>query len=180
MPDITQMLRIEDIATRLNVSQKTIRRHIHSGKLVSNKIGGVHRISESDLQRFLSSAKYKANEKPRTANSLSKSIKTDQINWVDISDEWDSPLRNEYTSADLFCGAGGMTKGFGMAGYTQVCGLDWFKEAGMTYRHNFDHPLIEGDITSKDIKEKFISYCKKRSEWKIANSTFWRLSLSGF
>lgn len=40
-----------------------------------------------------------------------------------------------------------MAKGFELAGFNQVGGLDWFKEAGMTYRHNFKHPLIEGDIT---------------------------------
>ena len=49
----TQMLRIEDIAEKLNVSQKSVRRYIHSGKLKSNKIGGVHRVEESELQYFL-------------------------------------------------------------------------------------------------------------------------------
>ena len=49
-----------------------------------------------------------------------------------------------------------MAKGFELAGFNQVCGLDWFKEAGMTYRHNFKHPLIEGDITSREIKDKTI------------------------
>lgn len=55
-----------------------------------------------------------------------------------------------------------MAKGFEMAGFNQVCGLDWFKEAGMTYRHNFEHPLIEGDITSREIKDKFINTEKKQ------------------
>ena len=33
--------------------------------------------------------------------------------------------------------AGGMAKGFEQAGFNQICGLDNFKEACMTYRYNF-------------------------------------------
>jgi len=50
-----------------------------------------------------------------------------------------------------------MAKGFELAGFRQVCGLDWFKEAGMTYRANFNHPLIEGDITKRSVKDEFIN-----------------------
>lgn len=161
-----QMLRIEDVANTLNVSQKSVRRYIHSGKLKSHKIGGVHRIEENELQRFLNSTiSKKITEKPLKAIK-SKSKKTDIINWIDISEEWDNPKKNKLTSADLFCGAGGMTKGFEMAGFNQVGGLDWFKEAGMTYRHNFNHPHIEGDITSKEIKNKFITTVKKQLKGK--------------
>jgi DNA (cytosine-5)-methyltransferase 1 len=53
-----QMLRIKDVANELNVSQKSVRRYIHSGKLKSNKIGGVHRISETELEDFLKSSIY--------------------------------------------------------------------------------------------------------------------------
>lgn len=77
-------------------------------------------------------------------------------------DPWVTPK----TTADLFCGAGGMAKGFEMAGFNQVAGLDWFKEAGMTYRHNFKHPLIEGDITSSEIKKTFIDTVKKQLKGK--------------
>jgi|GEM_PF-5186404 len=38
----TALLRIEDIVKEYNVSQKSIRRTIHSGALESNKVGGVH------------------------------------------------------------------------------------------------------------------------------------------
>ena len=85
---------------------------------------------------------------------------------MDISDDWDGTTPNEFTSADLFCGAGGMAKGFEMAGFNQVCGLDWFKEAGMTYRENFSHPLIEGDITQREIKDKFINTVKEKLNGK--------------
>lgn len=166
MDNAIQMLRIEDVANKLNVSQKSVRRYIHSGKLKSNKIGGVHRVEESELQYFLKLSVYENGKEKELEFAQPKSTKTDLVNWMDISDEWDNPKKNTFTSADLFCGAGGMTKGFEMAGFKQVGGLDWFKEAGMTYRHNFEHPLIEGDITSRKIKSKFISIIKKQLKGK--------------
>ena len=36
----------------------------------------------------------------------------------------------------------------------------------MTYRHNFKHPLIEGDITSSEIKKKFIDTVKLQNKGK--------------
>lgn len=162
MDKTIQMLRIEDVAEKLNVSQKSVRRYIHSGKLKSNKIGGVHRVEESELQYFLNLSVYENGVEKELEFTNPKSTKTDLVNWIDISEEWDNPTKSEYTSADLFCGAGGMAKGFEMAGFNQVCGLDWFKEAGMTYRHNFKHSLVEGDITSREIKDKFINTVKKQ------------------
>jgi len=47
------MLSIKEVADMLGVSQKTIRRHIQAGKLISSKLGGVHRIQKSELQKFL-------------------------------------------------------------------------------------------------------------------------------
>jgi len=160
------MLRIEDIAKKLNVSQKSVRRYIQSGKLKSNKIGGVHRVEESELQYFLKYSVYENKNEEKVELIQPKSVKTDLINWIDISDEWDNPSEKIFTSADLFCGAGGMAKGFELAGFNQIAGLDWFKEAGMTYRDNFKHPLIEGDIKSDKVKEKFISTVKKQLNGK--------------
>lgn len=162
----TQMLRIEDIAKKLNVSQKSVRRYIQSGKLKSNKIGGVHRVEESELQYFLKYSVYENKNEDKVELIKPKSVKTDLINWIDISDEWDNPSEKIFTSADLFCGAGGMAKGFELAGFNQIAGLDWFKEAGMTYRDNFKHPLIEGDIKSDKVKEKFVSTVKKQLNGK--------------
>ncbi len=132
MDTTEQLLRIENVAKRLNISQKSVRRYIHAGKLKSNKIGGVHRVAESELQYFLNLSIYENGKLNEIDITYPKSKKTDLINWVDISEDWDGTTPNEFTSADLFCGAGGMAKGFEMAGFNQVCGLDWFKEAGMT------------------------------------------------
>ena len=166
MDTTEQLLRIENVAERLNLSQKSVRRYIHAGKLKSNKIGGVHRVAESELQYFLNLSIYENGKLNEIEITYPKSKKTDLINWIDISEDWDGTTPNEFTSADLFCGAGGMAKGFEMAGFNQVCGLDWFKEAGMTYRENFSHPLIEGDITQREIKDKFINTVKEKLNGK--------------
>ena len=166
MNKLTQMLRIEDVTEKLNVSQKSVRRYIHSGKLKSKKIGGVYRIEESDLQNFLNSTELQSKEDKSLINIPPKSKQTDNINWIDISKNWDNPKESNLTSADLFCGAGGMAKGFEIAGFNQLCGMDWFKEAAMTYKHNFSHPLIEGDITNPEVKSEFINTIKKQLNGK--------------
>ena len=48
-----QMLSIKELADMLNVSQKTIRRHINSGKIKSVKLGGIHRISREEVSALL-------------------------------------------------------------------------------------------------------------------------------
>ena len=44
---------ISELSSLLKVSVKTIRRYIKDGKIQSTKIGGVHRIYESDLKKFI-------------------------------------------------------------------------------------------------------------------------------
>lgn len=84
------------------------------------------------------------------------------INWVDIRKLWINPGKSDMTFVDLFCGAGGLSKGLEMAGLEGICGLDWFDEAGLTYQRNFHHPFINGDI--KDSVNKRIFYEKVREQ----------------
>ena len=44
---------IAEVAERLNVSTRTVRRWIEAGDLVVHRISGVVRIAESDLRAFL-------------------------------------------------------------------------------------------------------------------------------
>ena len=53
----------------------------------------------------------------------------------------------------LFCGCGGLDKGFVNAGYDIVWANDFDKYAIQTYRANFDHPSIEGDIYDVSLDE---------------------------
>lgn len=45
-------------------------------------------------------------------------------------------MKNNYTVLDLFCGCGGLSKGFEMAGYDIVLGVDFNKPALDTYAYN--------------------------------------------
>lgn len=56
---------------------------------------------------------------------------------------------------DLFCGSGGLSKGFEWAGYKIVAANDNFHAACETYRQNHKNTvLVEGDITKKSIKDQ--------------------------
>jgi excisionase family DNA binding protein len=48
-----QFFTIAEVAERLHVATRTVRRWIEAGHLVAHRIGGVVRISESDLRAFL-------------------------------------------------------------------------------------------------------------------------------
>lgn len=62
---------------------------------------------------------------------------------------------------DLFCGAGGLSKGFEWAGYNIIAANDNYRQACETYRIN--HPqttLIEGDITKDEVKKALFDAIK--------------------
>jgi excisionase family DNA binding protein len=44
---------IADVAERLHVSGRTVRRWIEAGNLIVHRVGGIVRIAESDLRAFL-------------------------------------------------------------------------------------------------------------------------------
>ena len=150
-----------EIAERLDLSQKSVRRYIASGQLESVRCGSTYRIPEEALERFISSTKDTAKTveydlfgnvvEPDRKQSVN-SPKTDMVNWCRIDHIWDNPSRSEMTFVDCFCGAGGLSKGLEMAGLEGICGTDWFKEAGLTYQRNFDHPFVLGDITIPEVK----------------------------
>lgn len=62
-----------------------------------------------------------------------------------------------YNFIDLFSGCGGFTKGFSEAGFNPVFGIDVWKNATVTYKHNFPNAVAFcGDIkelTSEKISE---------------------------
>ncbi len=53
MPDGERMLRINEVAELLRMSDKTVRRMIDSGQLSSRKIRGIHLIRWSDVQALV-------------------------------------------------------------------------------------------------------------------------------
>ena len=151
---------IADVAKNLNVSIKSIRRYIAAQTLPSVKVGNVYRIPESAIDGFLHPVKNKV-EKAVQRKIIQKKV-ADDINWVDIASCWRNIKQSKMTFVDLFCGAGGLSKGLEMAGLLGICGLDWFEEAGMTYRRNFEHPFVNGDITTQEKKDEFYATVKKQ------------------
>ncbi|MEK7544091.1 MAG: DNA (cytosine-5-)-methyltransferase [Patescibacteria group bacterium] len=64
-------------------------------------------------------------------------------------------VTNTKNVIDLFCGAGGLSKGFEWAGYNIIAANDNYKFACQTFRANHpDTTLIEGDITKKEVKDE--------------------------
>ena len=88
--------------------------------------------------------------------------KVDLVNWADISPYWNNVPSSIMTFVDLFCGAGGLSRGLEMAGLNGICGLDWFKEAGMTYQRNFHHPFVNGDIKLPENKQLFYNTVRRQ------------------
>lgn len=168
--EVKDFYSIANVAKQLGLSQKSIRRYIASGQLGAVKIGSSYRIPKGAIEHFINRSNNKENlvnydlfgniveYEPKKKSSL----KTDFVNWCEISKMWEKSGKSQMTFVDCFCGAGGLSKGLEMAGLQGICGLDWFKEAGMTYERNFDHPFVNGDITQSDVKQHFYNVIKQQ------------------
>ncbi len=187
---------ITEVSNHLRISQKTVRRHIASGKLQSTKIGGVYKIPVSALENFINTAgdddeiiveydlfgrEISFREVPKTKKATTNyRNNTDLVNWIDISGVWQIEKKSNLTFVDLFSGAGGITKGFGLSGLQGICGLDWLAEAGMTYRRNFHHPFVEGDIKSPEKKKEFFDVVHQELNGKQLNIVAGGFPCQGF
>lgn len=160
-------MNIEEISAQLGVSQKQLRKLVASGSIAYTKEGTSYNIDKKDLKKVRKaildgSLIQQTKESKQTERFDGVEKQEREVNWTDISREWERPVRSNLTFVDLFCGAGGLSKGFEMAGLHGICGLDWFDEAGMTYRRNFDHPFVNGDIKSAEKKKEFYETVRKQ------------------
>lgn len=163
------LLSITDVAKLLNTTQKAVRRIVATGDLKSFKKNNTYFIDEEDFEEYNNRlSETKRDNKPFSVDLFGNEIVIPftkpkrKVNWTDISAYWENPQKSEMTFVDLFCGAGGLSKGLEMSGLEGICGLDWFDEAGMTYRRNFNHPFVNGDIKSPEKKEEFYQTVKKQ------------------
>lgn len=158
---------IREAAEILDVTQKAVRRIIASGEIESRKIGTKYTITKQALEEYQKRTQTNVGENVRF-NLLGESEVAgieyipECPNTIDISRHWKNPTKSGMTFVDLFCGAGGLSKGLEMSGLEGICGLDWFKEACMTYNRNFDHPFVNGDIKSEETKQQFYKTVEKR------------------
>ncbi len=158
---------IQEVAKILKTTQKAVRRIVASGDIESSKVGTRYSISKQALENYQAQCKAKDVETSQLnlfgVHDTSTQIYTPKApNLADISEWWQNPGKSKMTFVDLFCGAGGLSKGLEMSGLEGICGLDWFKEACMTYSRNFDHPFVNGDIKSPEIKEQFYETVEKQ------------------
>jgi DNA (cytosine-5)-methyltransferase 1 len=166
---------ISQIAKLMGMTLKVVRRFVASGELATTKVNNCYSVSQEDFDKFKKYIENGEHQKhaQEVADSFKPSSQTDlfagtefenpdylcksgdRVNWADINQYWDNPGKSHMTFVDLFCGAGGLSKGLEMSGLEGICGLDWFNEACMTYNRNFDHPFINGDIKDPVNKKKF-------------------------
>lgn len=155
---------IEEVASMSGKSQKTVRRHIAAGKLKSSKSQNKYRILKEDYDKWINSDESNENLDPNTFSK--RTILTaantfdDVVNWKDVSDIWkkdgwkNPKQRNGYNFVELFAGAGGLSCGITMAGFTPVASVEIMPEAVATYKYNFvDCKGFNEVIATRDIRE---------------------------
>ena len=150
---------IAEVAEMTKQSQKTIRRHIASGKLKAEKLSNRYRISSEEYQKWLTSD-YDPEEDNIFKETISNAPAQDNVNWINISDKWafdgwaNSNYRNGYNFIDLFSGAGGLSCGLVMAGFTPIGSVEIMPEAVETYKFNFvEQKGFAENVETKDIRE---------------------------
>lgn len=84
------------------------------------------------------------------------------LDMINIKDIWESPKKTEITFVDLFCGAGGVSKGYEMANLKPIAAVDFFKSACDTHSRNIDCEVINGDITLDETKERLYEVVKNK------------------
>lgn len=156
---------VEDISKKTNKSVKTIRRQIAEGNLKATKVNNRYRITKEDYEEWFK--KYKNGiicesifDKVNYINEESKIV-----NYVDISKKWkidgwnNKKERNGLNFIDLFSGAGGLSCGLVMAGYTPVGSVEIMEQAVSTYKYNFiDKKGFIENVETRDIRDKNIKY----------------------
>ena len=161
---------ISEVSKMLGLTLKATRRLVASGKIKTTKENNTYRIDKEYFDNNIDSIKTISKQVEVTLfgeeisnyqiNETKK--RTDIINWADISHSWDNPTPSQMTYVDLFCGAGGLSKGLEMAGLQGICGLDWLAEAGQTYKRNFNPTFVDGDIKQQEIKDLFYNTVKEQ------------------
>lgn len=64
--------------------------------------------------------------------------------------------KKKYTVLDLFCGCGGISEGYELAGFDIIGGIDFNKDATNTFKHNFKNSIVHCDDISKITEDTII------------------------
>ena len=166
---------IKDLSERMNVSQKTIRRHIHAKKLKATKVNNAYRISGKDAKDWeenLNEAKSEINSSKFFSN-ISEEKYDLKPKYASIKSMWsknywyDELKKPKLTFAEMFAGAGGLSTGLIMSGMKPILSVEIMEQAVKTYNRNIAQKFQkEGMVETRDIrdsqvKEYVIKYLNK-------------------
>lgn len=153
---------IEDVAKMTGKSQKTIRRHIAAKKLKASRIQNKYRILKENYVLWIASGDSDESNNCQTFADLGSNLSNkyvDDVHLINICDEWendgweDIKKRNGYNFVDLFTGAGGLSCGLTMAGFTPIASVEIMPEAVETYRYNFiENKKFQEKVETRDIR----------------------------
>lgn len=162
-----QFYTIQQISEMSGKSQKTVRRHIAAKKLKSEKVQNKYRISEDNYKEWINGKVFEEEDKGVFTKKIDNEVNNSyNINWTDISKEWkvdgwrNKNDRNGYKFIDLFSGAGGLSCGLVMAGFTPVASVEIMPEAVETYKYNFvnkkgfNEKVEARDIRTQEVKDE--------------------------
>lgn len=163
---IMKFYTIEEVANISGKSQKTVRRHIAANLLKSEKISNKYRINEDDLMSWIQA---NPNLDEHFNIKLNFDVNENSIKYQDtpmdiaITDLWHRNYwdnkndSNGLTFVDLFAGAGGLSLGFVMAGFTPLASIEIAEAAVDTYRYNFcEQRGFKETVESRDIRDQLV------------------------
>ena len=164
---------LAELSQLSNLSKKEIRKHLIAGLLNNTPVSTGYKIDDSALAVWLSDIPNINSIKLKSIfdNDIDDELTATQFYEKDISaeyrsDNWHDNHLNGIKFADLFCGAGGLSLGFVMAGYEPVIGVEVNSAAYTTYINNLgerfkklcDFPTM--DITNIKNKNDIIDYLR--------------------
>ena len=155
-----EILTIDDVAKITNKSIKTIRRQIAEGSLKATKINNRYRILNEDYYDWYNKYSNELTKKSIFDNVNYVNQESKKVNYVDISDMWkrngwtNPNERNGLNFIDLFSGAGGLSCGLVMAGWTPIGSVEIMEQAVSTYKYNFiDKKGFNENVETQDIRD---------------------------
>ena len=187
-----EILTVEEIAKKVNKSIKTIRRQIAEGSLKATKVNNRYRVEMSDFEEWYNN--YKNGIQKESIFDKVDYVNTDskQVNYTDISDKWNidgwknKDQRNGLNFIDLFSGAGGLSCGLVMAGWTPIGSVEIMEQAVATYKYNFvDKKGFEENVETRDIRESDVkkhlydSVCDKNVDLIVGGFPCQGFSMAG-
>lgn len=190
---------INEIAKLMDLSLKMVRRYVASGELKTSRRNNSYTVSETDYLAFRKyidtggdvrrakkvADRFKVDGQGELSAHQADAVvysgkKGDVVDWADIDAFWDNPSPSAMTFVDLFCGAGGLSKGLEMSGLQGICGLDFFHEACMTYSRNFSHTAVNGDIKDPGTKRLFYETVRRQLDGRPLNIVAGGFPCQGF